>query len=111
MDYTICGALIPTEEGYTTVDVQVEGGRISAIGSNLSGAGVQVDAHNIGTKNSRHFKPASANFLRNSWKPTALRETWSIAAVPMGALPSFPKAGPPPTMDLDKIGQPSNSTY
>ena len=46
MDYTIRCALIPTEEGYTTVDVQVEGGLISAIGSNLSGAGVQVDAHN-----------------------------------------------------------------
>ena len=46
MTYTIRHALIPVEEGYTTVDVQIEGEKIAAVGTNLPEIGTLIDAQN-----------------------------------------------------------------
>lgn len=44
MTYTLRSALIPVEDGYATVDVQIEGDRIAAIGSDLPVIGTAIDA-------------------------------------------------------------------
>jgi 5-methylthioadenosine/S-adenosylhomocysteine deaminase len=44
--YTIRGALIPVEEGYATVDVQIEAEQIAAIAPSLPVVGTTVDATN-----------------------------------------------------------------
>lgn len=43
MDFTIQHVLIPTEQGYETVDVQIEADRIAAIGAHLEPVGTVVD--------------------------------------------------------------------
>jgi cytosine/adenosine deaminase-related metal-dependent hydrolase len=44
VSYTIQNALIPVEQGYATVDVQIVGEQIAAIGPNLTPAGTVIDA-------------------------------------------------------------------
>jgi len=44
--YTLRSALIPVEDGYATVDVQIEGDRIAAIGAGLPTVGTAIDAEN-----------------------------------------------------------------
>ena len=46
MSYTIQQALIPVEEGYTTVDVQIENDRIAAIAPQLPVNGTAIDGKN-----------------------------------------------------------------
>lgn len=46
MTYTLRSALIPVEDGYATVDVQIEGDRIAAIGAALPIVGTAIDAEN-----------------------------------------------------------------
>lgn len=46
MSYTIQNALIPVEQGYETVDVQIQDGRITAIAPHLSPIGTIVDGQN-----------------------------------------------------------------
>lgn len=46
MSYTIQQALIPVEDGYTTVDVQIENDRITAIATQLPVNGTAIDGHN-----------------------------------------------------------------
>lgn len=43
MGYTIQNVLIPTETGYETVDVQIEGDRIQAIAAHLPATGTVID--------------------------------------------------------------------
>jgi 5-methylthioadenosine/S-adenosylhomocysteine deaminase len=43
VSFTIQGALVPVEDGYTTVDVQIEGDRITAIASHLEPIGTVID--------------------------------------------------------------------
>lgn len=45
MSYTIQNALIPVEQGYEVVDVQITDGRIAAIAPHLSAIGTIVDGH------------------------------------------------------------------
>jgi cytosine/adenosine deaminase-related metal-dependent hydrolase len=44
--YTLRSALIPVEDGYATVDVQIEDDRIAAIGASLPIVGTAIDAQN-----------------------------------------------------------------
>lgn len=47
MDYTIRGAIVPTEQGgYGTIDVQIAAGRIAAIGTSLEVRGTAIDGTN-----------------------------------------------------------------
>ncbi|HEY9883511.1 MAG TPA: amidohydrolase [Thermosynechococcaceae cyanobacterium] len=46
MTYTLRSALIPVEDGYATVDVQIEDDRIAAIGASLPVVGTAIDAQN-----------------------------------------------------------------
>lgn len=46
MSYTIQSVLIPTEQGYETVDVRIEGQQIAAIASQLAPVGTIVDGQN-----------------------------------------------------------------
>ncbi|MBE9020439.1 amidohydrolase, partial [Chroococcidiopsidales cyanobacterium LEGE 13417] len=46
MSYTIQQALIPVEDGYTTVDVQIENDRIAAIAPQLPINGTAIDGKN-----------------------------------------------------------------
>ncbi|PSB32200.1 amidohydrolase [Stenomitos frigidus] len=46
MTYTLRSALIPVEDSYATVDVQIEGDRIAAIGASLPTVGTAIDAEN-----------------------------------------------------------------
>lgn len=46
MTYTLRSALIPIEDGYTTVDVQIKDDRIAAIGADLPTVGTAIDAEN-----------------------------------------------------------------
>jgi cytosine/adenosine deaminase-related metal-dependent hydrolase len=46
MSFTIQNVLIPVENGYDTVDVQIEQERITAIGANLSPIGSIIDGRN-----------------------------------------------------------------
>lgn len=46
MSLTIQNVLIPTEDGYETVDVRIADGRVAAISPNLEGAGELVDGQN-----------------------------------------------------------------
>ncbi len=46
MDYTIQQAFIPTETGYSTVDVQIQAGKIAAIASDLPVVGTAIDGSN-----------------------------------------------------------------
>lgn len=45
MAFTIQGALIPTEQGYDTVDVYLEADRIAAVAPHLPPQGTVIDAH------------------------------------------------------------------
>lgn len=45
VSFTIQGALIPVENGYATVDVQIEGDRITAIADQLTPLGTVVNGH------------------------------------------------------------------
>ncbi len=47
MDFTIQQALVPTEQGYGTVDVQVVAGRIQAIAPQLPIVGTPIDARDL----------------------------------------------------------------
>ena len=44
MTYTLRSALIPVDDGYATVDVQIENDRIAAIDANLPTVGTAIDA-------------------------------------------------------------------
>ncbi len=46
VDYTIQQALIPTETGYETVDIQIQQGRIAAIAPSLPAIGTVIDGSN-----------------------------------------------------------------
>jgi cytosine/adenosine deaminase-related metal-dependent hydrolase len=46
MSYTIQNALIPVEQGYKTVDVQIHGDQITAIAPHLEPVGTRIDATN-----------------------------------------------------------------
>jgi 5-methylthioadenosine/S-adenosylhomocysteine deaminase len=46
VSFTIQNVLIPTEQGYETVDVQMEGDRITQIAPNLEPTGTLIDGHN-----------------------------------------------------------------
>lgn len=46
MSFIIQNVLIPVEDGYATVDVQIDQGLIAAIGSNLPVLGQAIDGHN-----------------------------------------------------------------
>ena len=46
MTYTLRSALIPVDDGYATVDVQIEGDRLAAIGASLPSVGTVIDAQN-----------------------------------------------------------------
>ena len=46
MTYTLRSALIPVEDGYATVDVQIEDDRIAAIGASLPIVGTAINAQN-----------------------------------------------------------------
>ncbi len=46
MTYTLRSALIPVEDGYATVDVQIEDDRIAAIAPGLPSVGTAIDAEN-----------------------------------------------------------------
>ena len=46
MTYTLRSALIPVDDGYATVDIQLENDRIVAIGAGLPAVGTAIDAEN-----------------------------------------------------------------
>ncbi|OLP20424.1 amidohydrolase [Leptolyngbya sp. 'hensonii'] len=46
MDFTIQNALVPFDTGYQEVDVQIQAGRITAIGSSLTVIGTAIEARN-----------------------------------------------------------------